>query len=131
VVLDFTNVFAFHQTTRLLFIYDAVVVLEEQVKVGRGGEDGITSGVRASPDFLDDIFGELGAQEADDGKSSDQVESISIVDIFFEEEVPHLLFAVDMFHILGDLDLDPLPNGFAPHLELLKLIRDKLKNLDQ
>jgi hypothetical protein len=36
-----------------------------------------------------------------------------------------------MLHILGDLDLNPLPNGFAPNLELLKLIRNELKNLDQ
>lgn len=56
VVWNVLDVFTSEESSGGFLVDDAVVPVEEEVVVGRGGEDKVVSGVRTSPDFEDDVF---------------------------------------------------------------------------
>ena len=67
----------------LLLIVLAVIVVEEEAVDGADGEEGVGIVVLARPDLLDDVLGEGVPQELDDLAVVDDVQGVSLVQVFF------------------------------------------------
>lgn len=68
----------------LLLIVLAVIVVEEEAVDGADGEEGVGIVVLARPDLLDDVLGEGVPQELDDLAVVDDVQGVSLVQVFFQ-----------------------------------------------
>jgi len=97
-------------------ILDEVVEVEGQVVVGACRKDLIVGSIRTPPNLLHNILSELTLEEILDLILGDQVQRVSVLEVFLQQQKPHLPLMLHLSHILFvELD-DFLSNGACSHM---------------
>lgn len=109
----------------------AIPELKSQLVVGAGRHNRVLRRVGTAPDLFHDVFSELGLQELKDSQSSDQVETVTILEVLLQQEVLHLVFGVDSPHELLRHSDDVFAKVLAPDLQLIELEGEVCQVFDQ
>lgn len=131
VVVDLLQVLPGEQPVLDLLVLLAVVEVKQQEEVRRRLEDRVAHGERTAPDFLDHVLGVLAFQERENRVLCDQVESVALLDVLFEQQEAHLGLAADLHHVAQHQVLDFFADVDAADLELLELLADECEDLDE
>jgi hypothetical protein len=115
----------------LLQVVATMIIIEEEI-VDRGAREQ-TGGhvVPRFPNVHDDFLSVRIFEKLNDLKIVDDVQAIPVVDILFEQEKLHLLFVVDLVHVL----LGNAHNGLADlsdaAVQIPEILSNHLQQLDQ
>ena len=128
---DLIYIFQLQERLFIFQIPHTMPVMEGQFMIGRSRENWIVCSICTSPHLLNNILSKLRFKEFLNTVRRDQVESISVFKIFFEQEVFHLCFSFDSFHVDSCNLNDIFPKRLAPDIKLAEFVTNVIQDLNQ
>ena len=128
---DLIYIFQLQERLFIFQIPHTMPVMEGQFMICRSRENWIVCSICTSPHLLNNILSKLRFKELLNIVRCYQIKSISVFKIFFEQEVLHLSFSLNLLHVDSCNCNYFISQSLASHIKLTELVSYVIQVLNQ